>query len=74
MNNVPFATAYPHIAEWVRGAGYVELGYTGFGPPAFVRALDEGGTVYEGKPEYGTIDEALQDLDHGIGRWIAETG
>ncbi|HIK31818.1 MAG TPA: hypothetical protein IGS31_10820 [Oscillatoriales cyanobacterium M4454_W2019_049] len=30
---------------------------------SFIRALDCGGTMVEGKDEYDTLEEALQDLD-----------
>lgn len=38
--------AYPSVAEWVAGSGWIEIGdqdRQGF----VVRALDEGGLVYE---------------------------
>jgi len=67
-----FAKAFPHIAEWVLAGSYVEIGYTESYVRAFVRALDEGGVVYEGRTKYASIDEALQDLDAGIAAWIAK--
>lgn len=67
-----FARAYPRIAEWVLGGGYVEIGYTDGYTRAFVRALDEGGMVYEGKSKYPSLDAALQDLDAGIATWIGD--
>jgi hypothetical protein len=69
-----FANAFPHIAEWVRAGGYVEIGYTDPYVRAFVCALDEGGTIYQGRTEYASIDEALQDLDAGIAAWVAKNG
>ena len=33
---------------------------------AFVRAYDQGGTVYEGKDSYPCMESALQDLEAGI--------
>jgi hypothetical protein len=67
-----FERSFPHIAEWVSGGGYVEIGYTDYYVRAFVRALDEGGVIYEGRTEYASIDEALCDLDAGIAVWCAE--
>jgi hypothetical protein len=67
-----FAKSFPHIAEWVLGGGYVEIGWTEYYVRAFVRAHHEGGVVYEGRSNYPSIDEALQDLDAGIAAWIAE--
>jgi hypothetical protein len=34
--------------------------------PSFVRVLDIGGLVWEGKTRYSTIDEAFQDLEAGL--------
>jgi len=31
--------------------------------PAFVKAYDSGGTVFEGKSRYKSIDDALQELE-----------
>ena len=64
-----FEGRYPNIAAWVRG-GWIEIGrdYS----RSFVRALDEGGVVWEGKPSYGSLDEALKALEAGIAAWMAE--
>ncbi len=45
---------YPAIARWASGCGWVEFGIDGL-DRLFVRALDEGGMVWEGegKMEYG---------------------
>lgn len=58
------------------GAGFVrslmiEIGQSG-GLRSFVRALDEGGMVWEGKIKYRTMDEALQALKNGIAEWTGE--
>jgi hypothetical protein len=39
-----------------------------------VRALDEGGMVWEGKTRYATLDELLQDLEKGLAAWLKESG
>jgi hypothetical protein len=67
-----FAKTFPHVATWVDGGGYVEIGYTDYHTRSFVKALDEGGIVYEGRTEYASLDEALRDLDAGIAAWISE--
>ena len=46
----------------------VSESYTG----VFVRALDEGGTVFEGNTDYPTVDDALQDLEAGVAAWVNE--
>ena len=59
------------IARWIALGGLVEIGqYQHRG--SFVRALDEGGMIWEGEQHYQTLDDALLDLDFGIGAWIAE--
>lgn len=37
-----------------------------------VRALDEGGMVWEGKVKYATLDELLQDLEAALSDWMNE--
>jgi hypothetical protein len=68
-----FATRYPHKAAWVRD-GFVEIGRAGWGTPSFVRALDEGGMVWDGAAHYPSIDAALAALDAGIAAFLAEQG
>jgi len=51
--------AYPHLARWVKTQGWVEIGLDAY-RPSFVRALDEGGMVWEGTTSYPTIDAALR--------------
>jgi hypothetical protein len=64
-----FAAAYPHLARWIMGDGWVELGRTDYAR-SMARALDEGGMVWEGKDSYPTVEELLRDLDAGIAQWI----
>src|SRR3954449_11251540 len=67
------ADAYPTIARWASGYGWVEFGIDGLDRP-FVRALDEGGTVWEGQGHYETLDEALRDLEDGLAHFMEEQG
>lgn len=60
-----FSTLYPRTTEWVQDCGWIEIGYSD-GPPIFVRALDEGGTVWEGKKKYPSIELALDDLEQAL--------
>jgi hypothetical protein len=62
---------YPHIAEWVQDHGWIEVGHDEHGT-SFIRALDIGGLVWEGKTGYGTIDEAFQDLEAGLTEWMRQ--
>lgn len=63
-----FESRYPHITEWVEGGNWVEIGQCDE-LHSFVRALDEGGMIWEGTSKYGTMDEALQALDDAIAEW-----
>src|SRR4051794_35473426 len=67
------ASAYPTIARWASGFGWVEFGIDGLDRP-FARALDEGGTVWEGQHHYETLDDALGDLEEGLARFMEEQG
>jgi len=71
---VSFEQRYPQIAHWVMGGGWIEIGREDGFSHSFVRALDEGGMVYEGEASYATMDDALQALETGIGAWLEENG
>jgi repressor LexA len=66
-----FEATYPHLARWIMGDGWVELGRTDY-TRSMARALDEGGMVWEGKESYTGLDDLLQDLNEGIARWTEE--
>ena len=68
-----FASTYPTIARWVQEYGWIEIGQDDMSQ-SFVRALDEGGIVWEGQEDYATLDAALQDLENGLAAWIREQG
>ena len=65
-----FESAYPNIVRWVLD-GWIEVGHES-DSDSLVRAFDEGGAVWEGKRKYPTLEDALQDLDRGIGKWFEE--
>ncbi|WP_333875046.1 hypothetical protein [Methylobacter sp.] len=65
------ANTYPSLARWLETYGTVEFGYCSQSR-SFVRALDEGGMVWKGRPSYNSFDEALVDCEAGIGRWLRE--
>lgn len=69
-NEYSFESAYPNIARWVMD-GWIEIGHESY-TDSFVRALDEGGMVWEGKKKYPTLGDALKDLDRGVAKWFAE--
>lgn len=70
----PFEDNYPHIDRWVNEhEGYIEIGYNLDSPlTSFVRAIDMGGMVWEGQNSYSSLDEALQDLNSGLAKALAE--
>lgn len=76
-----FAEHYPHLAWWVEGQGYLELGQDEYST-SLLRILDPGGLCFEDS-ESTTVDEALAageafltaELPERFGvRWNAETG
>jgi len=58
----PFSKAYPNIAHWVDTQGWIEIGQDDYSS-SLVRALDEGGMVWESSDDHKTVDEALQALE-----------
>ncbi len=41
---------------------------------SFIRALDDGGMVWEGRKSYPTLDAALQDLETALVAWMRKQG
>ncbi len=70
----PFETRYPNIAYFVDVVGWIELGHDHSPLTSVIRALDQGGMVWEGKDSYTTLDEAFQDLEQGLMEWFDEQG
>jgi hypothetical protein len=68
-----FETNYPNITRFVEEEGYIEIG-DDYDTSSFVRAYNEGGTVYEGKSSYQSLDLAFEDLDRGIKEAMEELG
>jgi len=68
-----FDDRFPNIAELVARDGPFELGESE-DIPALIRAYDPGGTIYEGKSSYPTLEAALQDLEKNLVEWLEETG
>jgi hypothetical protein len=67
----PIEQAYPSVARWVKEYGWIAIGQAQM-TGSFVRALDEGGLVWEGETTYATVDDALRDLDAGLASWLRE--
>ena len=64
-NNKSFEEKYPYITSFVYEQGKIEIGYD-YNTDCFVLAYDEGGTVFQGKDEYDTMEDAFADLEAGI--------
>jgi len=69
----PFETTYPAIVEWVEFRGWIEIGRDDY-RRSMIRALDEGGMVWEGKTHYASMDELLRDLENGLIVWREGNG
>jgi hypothetical protein len=70
-----FEEAYPNIAHFIDAIGYITIGHDDDSFfTSFIRALDPGGMVWEGKETYKTLDVAFQDLEAGLGKWMREEG
>ena len=57
-----FEQLYPNIAEWVSSYDWIEIGDDGQSS-SFVRALNEGGLVWEDDDDDATLDEVLRACD-----------
>ncbi|MFZ1642553.1 MAG: hypothetical protein WAV07_14210 [Candidatus Contendobacter sp.] len=68
-----FEKMYPSIAEWVDSYGWLEIGQDEYSR-SMVRALNEGGMVWEGKTKYKTLDALFHDLELGLSKWLEENG
>jgi hypothetical protein len=62
---------YPTITRWVMEYDWIEIGHDDMSR-SFVRALDEGGLVWEGQEDYATLEDTLQDLKAGLVDWMRE--
>lgn len=68
-----FTQSYPNIAHWLEVGGWIEIGADEYSV-SLVRALDQGGLVWESKPEHKTVDEALLPLEAELGEWFNQNG
>ena len=68
-----FEEQYPNIYRFVEECGRIEIGEDEV-ISAFVRAYDTGGTVYEGKDSYPSMEAAFQDLEAKLTAYMDERG
>lgn len=70
MTKQKFSEIFPNIHQWVDQGDTVELGWEE-NTDSLVRALDEGGLVWE-SPDNLSLDEALQRLDNFLEKYFEE--
>ena len=63
---------YPHVADWVYGGGWIELGQNEYSR-SFIRILDIGGMLWEGNTRYRSLDALLRDAEAALTR-LEESG
>lgn len=68
-----FESQYPIIDQFVYELGWIEIGSNDMSD-SFVRAYDEGGTIYEGKSSYPSIEVALKDLEKHLKANMTDRG
>ncbi len=68
-----FSSTYPNIAAWTESYGWIEIGQDEESQ-SFIRVLDMGGMVWEGKSKYKSVDAALDDLEAALEKIIEEIG
>jgi len=68
-----FSETYPNIVYWTESCGWIEVGYDEYSR-SFIRVLDEGGMLWESKPSYKSLDDALNDLEAALEKIIDEIG
>ena len=68
-----FDEAYPNIAWWAEGGGWIELGRDEYSR-SMIRVLDIGGMLWEGETSYETIAQAMDEAEAFIAKWCEENG
>ncbi len=66
-----FSELYPSITKWIDIQGWIEIGQDE-NSESFVRAIDEGGLVWESNEKHNSIDDSLFDLEKYLEKWIEE--
>jgi hypothetical protein len=63
--------AYPTLARWVHGGGWLEVGHV-YWSPSLIRILDEGGLVWEGGALADTLSAAFALAEAALTTWLRE--
>jgi hypothetical protein len=66
-STTPIDDSYPQLANWVFERGWIEIGSDEYSR-SFIRVLDSGGMVWEGKTHYPSIDSALRAANTALAR------
>ena len=69
--SAPIDTTYPHLASWVFERGWIEIGSDEYSR-SFIRVLDGGGMVWEGKTHYPSLDLALHAANSALAQLEAQ--
>ena len=70
---ISFEELYPNIVWWALSGGWIELGRDDC-RRSLIRVLDIGGTLWEGKEEYGSVGTAMDEAEKFIAQWRRENG
>ncbi len=70
-SSVALDDAYPQLASWVFERGWIELG-SDENSRSFIRVLDIGGMVWEGKTHYPSLDAALRAANTALAQLEAD--
>jgi hypothetical protein len=71
MSYIKNAGIYPYLADLINNGGGLNMEYVReMGITAV--AFDEGGTIWEGKKHYDSIEALLDDAESGIKKWVDE--
>jgi hypothetical protein len=71
QQSIGFAQLYPNITRWVQSYGWIEIGADQY-RSSLVRALDEGGMVWESKKNDTTLDDTLHTLEAFLAQRMQE--
>ena len=63
---------FPHLAAWVDERGWIEIGADDYSR-SFIRVLDTGGMVWEGKARYPSLGAALRAADTALAELLADS-
>ena len=66
-----FEQTYPAVSRWVLQCGWLEIGRV-YWTRSLIRALDEGGMVWEGGETADNLSAALDEAEAALTAWMRE--